>query len=342
MIPGAPTIEELSSSSTLNLVCSALALPPSTPKTELSYELVRAVTWASTGGRTPVSTRTLLDRAMDADAALHDGSLDQHVRRQFFRARLDDLAAVGDLAALGRGQWVSATGSVVSIDSSGNRLPHLLVSGIPNRIFPSTVRHTLRLSGHTRIVERVDDIRPAGLPVIGLDAWARIPDLPLEEWTTEVLDAPLAKLEETAGTVRVYLPGSARPESRQSGRWFAPRRDLEGRYLARHNVLGEWSGFSVVELAAGTVVGHRELDPLHVRRLMYGLDHRAGNHTVAIVGNTSDYTRIRLGNPLPPPETRVLLALCGFPTQDSWTVRHHADAVLANLRALHIPLRTTR
>lgn len=337
MIPGAPRIEQLASAPAVTHVCSALALPPNTPRPELTYELVRAVAWASTSGRTPVSTRTLLDRVMDIDSALQD-STDDHRRRQFLRKQLDDLAAVGDLAALGRGQWVSAIGSIIVIESPAGT-SHLLVSGVPVRCFPTSTQHALTLAGPTRAIQGVDDVQSFGLPVISLDDWARLPSQPLEEWTSGIFDAPLGDPTETIGTIRVYQPDLARPHTLQNDRWFSTHRESEGRFLACRKVLGGWTEYSIVELKSGDIIGKRELEPGAVRRLMYGLDNRSGNHVSASVQVTRTSTRIKLRDPLPYSEARILMALGGLLIQDAWTIHGHADAAIRYLGGLHIDIR---
>ncbi|NLE78208.1 MAG: hypothetical protein GX610_01270 [Rhodococcus sp.] len=339
MIPGAPHIEQLAPSATVAHVCSALGLPLSTPKAPLAYETIRAIAWASTSGRTPVSTRTLLDRVMDVDTALQNGTVDEYTRRRTLRKYLDDLVAVGDLAELGRGQWVSTTGTIVCVDSAAGRT-HLLVSGVPIRSFPSTVQRALTLDGPIRMIKRLDDVRILGLPVLSLNDWARIPNVPLDQWTSCMLEAPLADPDDSSATLRIYQPDSSRLHSRQEDRWSPFHQAHQGRYLARHNALGEWSGYAIVELRSGTVVGRRELDPLDVRRLMYGLDHRSGTSIIANVKTTHGSTTIQLRDPLPHPETRVLLALCGVPVRDTWTVRQNVEVALDQLRDLHINLRS--
>lgn len=308
---------------------------------ERTYELIRTIAWASTRGRTPVATRTLLDRVMDVDAALREGSVDEQARRHLLRRQMDELAAVGDLAELGRGQWVSATGALVRVHRVGEQ-SCLLVSGIPVRYLPDAVRRALTLDGHTRVIQGCNDAHSIGLPIIDLDDWARIPDVSLDKWIADVFDAPLAKPDSDSGTFRVYLPDSTRPNSRQNDRWSAPHQSLNGRYLARQNRVGSWTAYAVVDLNSGVVVGQRELDPLDVRRLMYGIDYKRGNPTAATVRAAGGATQIHHTDPLPHPETRVLLALCGVPRNDVWTVRRDTETALGYLKGLHISIRSVR
>lgn len=277
---------------------------------------------------------------MNVDLALQDGPVDEYTRRQLLRQHLDDLAAVGDLAELGRGQWISTTGSIVAVDSTAGP-SHRLVSGIPVRNFPSAVQRALALVGHTRVVERTDDLRALGLPVIDLDDWARIPNLPLDQWTSSVLSGPLGDPDESAGAIHIYQPDSARPKARQDDRWSPPHRNLQGRCLARRNMVGGWTEYAVVEMSSGAVIARRELDPLDVRRLMYGLDHRSGTSVSADVKTTRGSTQIFLVDSLPHPETRALLALCGLPVRNTWTVQQHIDIDIAlrYLSNLYIDIR---
>ncbi|NLU64263.1 hypothetical protein HCA61_18620 [Rhodococcus sp. HNM0563] len=320
MIPGAPIIEQLTSSTYSSHISTVLRIPPNTPQTEISYELVRAIAWASTSGRTPISTRSLLDRIMDADAALNDNSVDEQARRQLYRLRLDELALAGDLAVLGRGQWVSSIGSIVHQDDSAMQSP-ILVSGIPIRVMPTSTQRSLTLHGPTRMIDHVENVQGLGLRHINLDEWARVPDSPLDAWTANMLESPLYRPHEASAPIRVYLPESATSGALQKNRWFPVHKGLTGRYLSRHKVPGGWTEFTVVELDSGVAKEAREVDPLDVRRLMYGLDHRSGKHTVADVRTDGNVVRIRFGNPLPHPEARIMYTLCGLPTQDMWSVR---------------------
>ncbi|MDO1478365.1 hypothetical protein [Rhodococcus ruber] len=341
MITGAPRIEELPPGSAAQHVRTALGLPPVTPPAELSYELLRAVAWASTGGRVPVSTRTLLDRAVGLDAALHDGDVDATARRHLLRDRLEDLAAVGDLAPLPRGQWLAVPGCIVQLDAADPD-GRLLVSGVPVRHLDTRLRNAVALDGARRVLNRRIRAADVGMPVLGFEDWARRPRRSLRDWTESLLADRLGATPEDVevSALRFYVPAHAHPGARQSERWFGTDPRLEGRCLARADALGGWTQFFVVELRAGTVAGMREQDPHDVRRLMYGLDRNAGNPTVVRWVEAKHEVHLRPTSPLPYAETRVLTALADSRTDRGWVLTRHAGTIRRVLTELGVTLQT--
>ncbi|QOW00164.1 hypothetical protein RCF27_07105 [Rhodococcus pyridinivorans] len=312
-----------------------------TPSAELGYELLRAVTWASTGGRAPVSTRTLLDRAVGLDAALHDGDVDAAARRNVLRDRIEDLAAIGDLAPLPRGQWLSVPGCIVQLDATDPD-SQLLVSGVPLRHLDTRLRSSVAPDGARRILTGRIRAADVGLAVIGFDDWVRRPRRSLKAWTESLLTDSLDPVPEDleASAFRFYVPDHAHPGARQSERWFETDPSLRGRYLARVDALGGWTQFFVAELSAGIVVGVREQDPHDVRRLMYGLDLAARNPTVARWTETQHEIQLRPTSPLPYAETRVLTALAESRADRGWVLTRHAGTVRRVLTDLGVTLKS--
>ncbi|WP_156665263.1 hypothetical protein [Rhodococcus phenolicus] len=279
------------------------------------------MTWASTAGRVPVSTRTLLDRAMEADSALTEGDVDQVDRRRVLHDRLEELATVGDVAALRRGQWLSVPGSVVQLtDRKENAL---LVSGIPLRHLDSKIRSSIHLNGATRRLSDLSIVSQLALPVVGLDDWIGRPRQPLSEWTEGFLLMSLSPAPEPFDfdAVKVYRPVRARRGARQADRWFDLTDDVHGRHLARISGLAELNEHHIVDVAEGRVLALSVELSHDVRRLMYGLDTRGGNPTVAQWSDSDTRVRLRVTNPLPAAEARAFAAIAEPPHDRTWTIR---------------------
>lgn len=334
-MPPAIRITELGPHESARAVHASLGIDSDVSEQGFRYELLRAVAWASTRGQAPVSTRTLLDRAVTADAAVRRDPNDA-TRRRFLRDRLDDLAAVGDLAILGRGQWISAIGCLTG--TAGADRDRFLVSGIPMRHFADELRATIALSGPTRIVTGNIDAAAYGLPWVPVEDWSRIPRQALDEWTLALLEgSPKAgNHRPSAGTTEFYVPDRAAPGATQERRWFAADAQLNGRYLARHRILGEWVDYSIIELDAGISVDHLQCDAQDVRRLMYGLDRKYHNPTIAGWHVDSGTAHVTLQNRLPYAETRALILLAEPTSSTTWSVRHNVSEVHRLLTGLGI------
>lgn len=337
MIPDSLRIEQLGDGQAMRALSSSLGLSPDASPEDVTYEVLRAVAWASTRGRIPVSTRTLLDRAMDAHATSARDATDERALRRILRGRLDMLAAIGDLAPLGRGRWLSAPGCLVRLDDSDDLL---LVSGIPLRQLNSTA--TICSTGPTRTLDRrAADL--LDLPVIGLDDWSRIPRRPLAAWTRELLaSAPTrGDFAADAYTTRYYAPDLSDAHTSQQHRWMIRNARLSGVRVARANTFGRWTDYAVVGLDAGRVIDVRGVSLRDVRRLMYGLDQQYGRSTTATVTTLEAGTRLRLGSPLPNAETRALLAMGSLPESTGWMIPRHTPTVRHMLDDLGIKLSDT-
>lgn len=289
-------------------IARSLALQDELDGDSRRYEMLRAVTWASTYAETPVYIRTLLDRAVAVDKSLETAAPELSVseRRDFLRAQLDVLADLGDLAELGNGYWVSIPGVIVESETAE---PNMLVSGIPLRLLDHVSRDSITCAGAARHITNAALGTRLTLPKVGLWFWARRPDTGLSTWTSDFLassrisDGPLSEPE-------FYLPGSAQRRSIQAVRWMPSNKDLFGTYLYRHTVLNHWRVHGLARVEAGKVVGTCEIDRDDARRLMYGLDLHAGNPTRATwYESPNGVAEVTLHNSVPAPEIRALTAL---------------------------------
>ncbi|MFC4604634.1 hypothetical protein [Rhodococcus kronopolitis] len=313
-----------------------LELDQDAPDDVVSYEVLRTIAWASTRGQVPISTRALLDRAMGAHIAAVHGSTDEQTLRRDLRGRLDMLAAVGDLAPLGRGRWLSVIGSIVRLDDSDELL---LVSGIPLRYLDS--RGSIAAFGPTRTtVDRTtaDRLR---LPVVGLEEWARVPRQSLATWTREVLDQATTRsdFDPSDSLTQIYAPENSEPSAPQRRRWTTDVPETTGPRLARRSVYGRWTDHAVVDLDSGRAVSVRNCDPRDARRLMYGIDQSLDSPSTTLWLESGSTTRLHSPNPLPHAETRMLLALGAMPDSNGWNVPRHKSTVHRLLSNLGIDIR---
>ncbi|MCA1007771.1 hypothetical protein LCL87_18825 [Rhodococcus hoagii] len=330
-------IEKLSGDDAARSVVAALGLPAATPRSERDYELLRAVAWASTAGRVPVATRVLLDRAVEADAVATSGDIDEFTRRRILRNRLDDLAAIGDLANIGRGQWISVVGCLARIETGDNHRD-MLVSGIPLRAIDHDLRAAIVIDGPTRTLSNSRAADRLGLPVVALADWARVPRLHLDRWTNSILNGTPVRpaRPSTEEATHIYAADQSPRGISQDQRWITPGSRSTGRYLARDTMIGGWADYSIVDLQAGIVIDRRECDPQDVRRLMYGLDRKHCNPTTATWTASGDDAQLRLQNRLPYAETRALIVLAGAPRNDVWSITRHASEARRLLSGLGI------
>nr|WP_152972717.1 hypothetical protein [Gordonia sp. NB41Y] len=315
----------------------ALGLPSQTPASDATYELLRGIAWASTGGRVPVSTRTLLDRAMPFFASLSGDSADVSEKRERLHHSLDVLAAIGDLALLPRGQWLSVSGCVVRLDAADHP-QNLLISGVPLLRMSPEDRDAVHLDGPRRLLHPHLELTRIGIPTITIDEWARRPLLSLAEWTTNEI---ANELVETPGDLdvasfRFYVPALASAGTRQSNRWFTTNDQLQGRYLAHAEQPAGWTQHYVAEVDSGDVVGIRELDPQDVRPLMFGLDHSAGNPTSVHWVESTQKVLLRLPNPLPYAEARIVAALSDSTGNRQWELTQGRESVRRTLTELGV------
>ncbi|MGC0365083.1 hypothetical protein ABH922_003067 [Rhodococcus sp. 27YEA15] len=342
MIPGAPRITTLSGEGISAYFRAELGVARGATPEGLTCELIRAVAWASTGGRAPIGTRVLLDRLMEPALAIVQRKDGVDARRNELRRMMDTLAIVGDLVELQRGQWLSASGCIVRLDASPTPT-FLLISGIPLREFDEGARTAVEVDSSRRIIRDARCVNLFELPVIGYQDWMRAPRIPLQDWTDGTLALPLRRQNDEwddACEIQLYAPQLAAVYKPQSHRWTSVDGNPDGRTLARFTMFGE-TIYAVVEVARGAIAGIRECAPQDVRRLMYGLDQQHKNPTAATltaVAGTGT-TSVRLHNALPYAEARGMLALVEDSVDARPLVTRHGVAVRTLLEGLGIHLR---
>ncbi|WP_305094993.1 hypothetical protein [Prescottella sp. R16] len=328
-------LERISALEASSRLRESLALPEHAGNEELTYEALRAVAWASTRGEVPVSTRTLLDRAMDSQMFFDD--VDDATLRRTLRLRLSMLSAVGDVARVGRDQWLSVGGTVVR---QQGRPDGLLVSGIPLRHLDGRTRALINVAGPVRRLIGEDSSGDYRFPTIDFDDWLRRPRQPLVEWTHgTVRDALVVDIPyDPAVTEQYYAPDHSSPGTVQDKRWVTRNNLLDGTYLVRRRHLDGSADYNFAVVQAGAAIEYRSCDRRDIRRLMFGFDRIHRNPTVARWTYTPDGRQLRLHNRLPHAETRALIVLAGPPDNAVWTVRHDATEVRKILTDLGVDL----
>lgn len=322
-------------------IARSLALQDELDGDSRRYEMLRAVTWASTYAETPVYIRTLLDRAVAVDKSLETAAPEFSVgeRRELLRAQLEVLADLGDLAELGNGYWVSVPGVVVG---SETREPDMLVSGIPLRLLDHASRESITCMGAARHITNASIADRLKLPRVGLWLWARRPDSDLWTWTEDFIDTSRI-FDGPLNDPEFYLPEVTRPGSIQAIRWMTGTKNLNGMYIYRHTVLNHWRVHGLARVEAGKVVGTCEIDRDDARRLMYGFDLHAGNPTRATwFESANGVAEVTLHNSVPAPEMRALTALGRRLPASKYNYKFdatsHRDQILQMLEDLGIDL----
>lgn len=333
-------VTSVSSASPESAIAADLMLPLRTRRHDLVFEIVRAVAFASTPGGQPVAEHTLVDRATAAcEPVVHDRPV--RVRAQVISAIMN-LEALGDFAQLVNGGWVCAPPLIVDTSGAGDSL---LISGMPLRALPPEFLGRTRVDGPLR---RVLDGGLMGTPAVDLTTWERGPDLPLDEWTDNVLSSELDSPDiETVRTAhyRFYLPGNADPSASQEGRWFSTSSGMRGRNLARVRRITGTLDHQIVELDGGRVKAARSISSDTARRLMYGLDVDSGNTTRASLrqpakNGRSDGVTVRVSDALPHAEFRQMTRAARQSSDREWVLpREYGNGVPA-LAGLGIKLVT--
>ena len=343
MIPGSPRIAALDRRGVAGYLRTELGITRDATPEGLTYELIRAVAWASTGGRAPVSTRVLLDRLIEPAMAIVDRKGGTDSQRSELRRAMSTLAAVGDLVELGRGQWLSASGCIVSLE--GTPAPsYLLVSGIPLREFDADAKAAVAVDDARRTIRDAASVGRFDLPTVSYTDWVRAPRIPLREWTESALAAPLRRFTdegENASAMEVYAPHRASLNQRQNLRWVPLDMTSDGRALVRYTVFGE-PMYAIVNAVQGSVTGIRECVPQDVRRLMYGLDQKYENPTVVTAVDGDGKVSFRLENAVPYAEARALLVLVENSADEGRLVTRHGGTVRGLLRRLGIDVKNGR
>ncbi|MGO9770820.1 MAG: hypothetical protein ACLPSW_14960 [Roseiarcus sp.] len=137
-----------------------------------------------------------------------------------YRAILNDLRIVGDVADTGGGFWISAPLRVIETTD-----PEwlLVIGGAPKQVVEAAFAATVECAATARFVRRARVARPALDALQPLEAWLGYPE-PLRDWTQRLLAARTRRLsrpeETSADAPEIYVPDIYRDQKKQ-GRWMA-------------------------------------------------------------------------------------------------------------------------
>lgn len=336
----------LSREKAIEEVILSLALPRTVTDLEFQFEMLRAITWALTGGIGPVHVLRLLNRAVEIAMGLVTNFVETEHLRADLRESLDILAEVGDLVELDGGYWLPAPTRFVE----AHRDDHvLLVGGLPNRLLPTDLRELVSPRGPFRSVER-STTSLLNIPTEDLFDWARKPPEPLDVWAQRILeiDLPVYTEPRDGSMTLLYLPAHAHSGAPQFKRWFERYDKVEGRFLARRSRVFGAREYRLVEVTDGKLVSSGAvLGPHEARRLMYAFDARFGNPTKAMWFPRSTGGELVLNSVPPEPEQRILGAMGGSLSlnpekvyQRRWIFSADGEKVLKILRDLSIDVRS--
>jgi len=274
------SLSELSRNDARAEALLSLGLSEAAADREVRPEVLRAVTWALTGGTTAVHILRLLNRSVEYASGLASSPQETEGLRSMLRDDLDSLADAGDLAGLDGGYWLPAPTRLVDLQEDDAML---IGGGLPTRAISNVLRQSLVLEGPFRRVGSQAALQ-LGLPVEQLSDWARRPTDPLDKWAQRIteLELPEYSAPRDGSTTQLYLPESARPGAPQFRRWVERCDDVNGRRLARRTRVFGAREYRVVEVAGGNLVrSGAVLGPREARRLMYAFDAQCGNATRA-------------------------------------------------------------
>lgn len=338
------SLSELSRKDARAKALLSLGLSEAATDGNVRREVLRALTWALTGGTAPVHVLRLLNRSVDYASGLASSSQEAEGLRSMLRDDLDALADAGDVAGLDGGYWLPSPTRLVDIHED---TAMLIVGGLPTRAIPHALRQTLVFDGPFRRVESQAALS-LELPVEELSDWARRPTEPLDQWAQRItnLDLPEYSAPRDGSTTQLYLPEITRPGAPQFKRWAERYDDVIGRRLARRTRVFGAREYRVVEVAGGNLVrSGAVLAPREARRLMYASDARCGNATRARWIARPPGGELVLTSDLPEPEHRMLGALGRLePSTEKvyerrWKFTKEPDQVLELLHALSIDVR---
>lgn len=302
----------------------------------LDSALIRSCVWALTGGKRPVHILRLLNFATSLDPFGND-------IRPRIKESLQELADAGDLAELANGRWLPAPTREVRLDTVGDT--RLLVGGLPTSLLPSELKARLEHSGVFRRTKGEYIAKELSLPSEDRTSWMGEAPTDLEAWTRDAFEGRYEAYRDEGSQFHIYAPELSPPATPQARRWVDRPDKLAGRYLSRLDLPFGLRRHYAAEIVGGKVIRFMNLANLDGRRLMYGLDARAGKGVSVEENSRHEEVSFILRSELPRPERRYFAALGKLTvTEDSyyprtWAFRsEYAADVRVRLAALGIRL----
>lgn len=315
----------------------------SCPASERRFEILRATIWSLAALKAKTHVNRILNASLPAWQLLSERpTSSEETLRAELREALSTLADAGDLIELSGGYWAPATARVVILpDGAG----HLLIGGVPSSLL-QLGNDAIQYHGPHRHFAKIPAKLAAVLPVEDFNSWARLPDVPLQDWVREVFDS-LERFPYTPTTADVfefYLPANSKPGAPQFFRWSESAGDITCTLLSRRRRLFGAREYRLVDVCSGQIVSACEFHGIDVRRLMYALDLEAKNPVLARPLRLGDRTEWLFTSELPRAEQRTFAAFGTLKIPDGrhferrWTFTRNEEIALDMLRSLGIAL----
>lgn len=310
---------------------------------ETRFEILRTTVWSMAAPKGKAHVNRVLSAALPVWKLLSERlTTSEETLRGELRGALSTLDDAGDLIELSRGYWAPATTRCVELpDGSG----YMLVGGVPSTLLLINGA-VIQFHGPHRHVSKIPAKLAAALPLEDLKSWARLPEVPLQEWAREVftsLERP-PYIPTSEDVFEYYLPAKSRPGSPQIFRWFESAGDMTGTLLARRGRLYGAREYRLVDVHSGRIVSTCDLHDVDVRRLMYSLDLAAKNPVRARPLRLGTRTEWLFTSELPRAEQRTFAAFGTVtipddrPFERRWTFVRNEKLALDILCSLGIAL----
>lgn len=215
---------------------------------------------------------------------------------------LHALARVGDCAHLGRGFYLATPLRLIRLPSDG----YLLIGGLPTQDMMHVTGLAAKCAGIARAVAPAHAAAVAASPIPRQDIadWLNLPARSLSEWTASMLQEARDGGLRTSGcdttTFEIYAPGQQRYHSQvarwiPATRWRADARAGSDWWLCRSRMMPRrfWLSHFTVDTNGPNVSREYTVKPVHVRRLMYGIDQLAEASVSVKVTTIPGYGRQR-------------------------------------------------
>ena len=324
----------------------ALSLGSCSPSDSV-FELLRATVWSLAAPTSTVHINRVLNTSLPSWHVLSERppAGDETLRTEL-RAALSALADSGDLVELSGGNWAPGVPRLVELP---DRLGYLVVGGVPSSLLPLEASAITFHGPHRHLVTPPPELR-ATLPTEDLRSWARMPDMPLQQWARESLESlERHSYSPTHSDVfEFYLPSASRLGAPQLFRWFESAGAHTGALLARRRRSYGAREYRLVDVHSGRIASSCDLHDFDVSRMMYAFDMTAHNPVRARPLRVAGRTEWLFTSDLPRAEQRTFAAFGTLAIvaerrfERRWTFLRHEALALDMMRSLGIAIGQSR
>jgi hypothetical protein len=262
--------------------------------------LLRSCAWALTDGVRPVHVLRLVNLA----STLHFAG---DASRGNLKEALKELSECGDLVEMSSGQWLPAPTREVRLETADDM--RLLVGGFPTSLLSAEHAAQIEHTGPYRRVKGDTLATELDLPQQALKAWMGHAPENVREWTQSALQGNYERYRPTGRSIEIYAPELSAASKPQALRWVDRIDKLAGTYLSREELPFGGKRHYAVKVTKGQISGIRAMQPIDLRRLMYGLDLLAEKSVTVEEVHSPAGTSFILKSELPQAEQRLFAAL---------------------------------